>query len=55
MKIATWNVNSLTVRLPRLLDWLPANAPDIVCLQETKIEDAHFPARADRCAPDTTR
>jgi exodeoxyribonuclease III len=43
MKIATWNVNSLTVRLPRLLDWLPANAPDIVCLQETKIDDARFP------------
>ena len=43
MKIVTWNVNSLTVRLPRLLDWLPANAPDIVCLQETKIDDARFP------------
>ena len=43
MKIATWNVNSLTVRLPRLLDWLPANAPDVVCLQETKIDDARFP------------
>ena len=43
MKIATWNVNSLTVRLPRLLDWLPANAPDIVCLQETKVDDARFP------------
>lgn len=43
MKIATWNVNSLTVRLPRLLDWLAANAPDVVCLQETKIDDARFP------------
>jgi exodeoxyribonuclease-3 len=44
MKIATWNVNSLAVRLPRLLDWLPANAPDVVCLQETKIDDVRFPA-----------
>jgi len=43
LKIATWNVNSLTVRLPRLLDWLPANAPDVLCLQETKIDDARFP------------
>jgi exodeoxyribonuclease III len=43
MKIATWNVNSLTVRLPRLLDWLPANAPDVLCLQETKIDDPRFP------------
>ncbi len=46
MKIATWNVNSLTVRLPRLLDWLPANTPDVLCLQETKIDDARFPAEA---------
>ena len=44
MKIATWNVNSLRVRLPHLLDWLAANAPDAVCLQETKCEDATFPA-----------
>ena len=36
MKIATWNVNSLNVRLPRLVDWLAAQAPDVVCLQETK-------------------
>lgn len=43
MKIATWNVNSLTVRLPRLLDWLPAVQPDVLCLQETKMEDARFP------------
>lgn len=45
MKIATWNVNSLRVRLPHLLDWLAANSPDAVCLQETKCEDATFPAR----------
>ena len=44
MKIATWNVNSLKVRLPHLLDWLDAARPDIVCIQETKLEDARFPA-----------
>ena len=44
MKVATWNVNSLRVRLPHLLDWLAANLPDAVCLQETKCEDATFPA-----------
>jgi exodeoxyribonuclease-3 len=43
MKIATWNVNSLRVRLDQLLDWLRANAPDIVALQETKITDEAFP------------
>lgn len=43
MKLATWNVNSLKVRLPHLLDWLHAAAPDVVCLQETKLEDAKFP------------
>jgi exodeoxyribonuclease-3 len=46
MKIATWNVNSLNVRLPRLLAWLAAEAPDVVCLQETKLEDAKFPRQA---------
>ncbi|HEY6094645.1 MAG TPA: exodeoxyribonuclease III [Gallionellaceae bacterium] len=44
MKITTWNVNSLKVRLPHLLDWLAANPADVVCLQETKSEDANFPA-----------
>src|SRR5436190_3655848 len=43
MKLATWNVNSIKVRLPQLLDWLVAAQPDIVCLQELKIEDAKFP------------
>jgi len=43
MKIATWNVNSLKVRLPHLLDWLTTTQPDVVCLQETKMEDANFP------------
>ncbi|MGZ5035964.1 MAG: exodeoxyribonuclease III [Usitatibacter sp.] len=44
MRLATWNVNSLRVRLPHLLDWLASNAPDVVCLQETKCDDASFPA-----------
>jgi len=43
MKLATWNVNSLKVRLPQLLDWLAAVQPDVVCLQETKLEDGKFP------------
>jgi exodeoxyribonuclease-3 len=43
MKLASWNVNSLKVRLPQLLAWLAEQAPDIVCLQETKLEDANFP------------
>ncbi len=46
MIIATWNVNSLKVRLPHLLDWLEQRQPDVVCLQETKTEDANFPAAA---------
>lgn len=46
MKIATWNVNSIRARLPRLLDWLGRQQPDVVCLQETKVVDALFP-RAD--------
>ena len=43
MILAAWNVNSLNVRLPRLLAWLAASKPDIVCLQETKLEDHKFP------------
>ncbi|HQR50988.1 MAG TPA: exodeoxyribonuclease III, partial [Methylophilaceae bacterium] len=43
MKLATWNVNSLKVRLPHVLEWLAANQPDVLCLQETKLEDANFP------------
>jgi exodeoxyribonuclease-3 len=43
MKLATWNVNSLKVRLPQVIDWLAAHAPDALCLQETKTEDAGFP------------
>ncbi|MBI1942099.1 MAG: exodeoxyribonuclease III [Betaproteobacteria bacterium] len=43
MKLATWNVNSIKVRLPQLLGWLAAAAPDVVCLQELKAEEAKFP------------
>ncbi len=43
MKIATWNVNSLKVRLPQVLEWLSANPVDALCLQETKLQDADFP------------
>lgn len=43
MKIAAWNVNSLKVRLPHLLDWLASQQPDALCLQETKLEDHNFP------------
>lgn len=43
MKIATWNVNSLKVRLPHVLDWLAAHQPDALCLQELKLEDKNFP------------
>ncbi|MBS0587757.1 MAG: exodeoxyribonuclease III [Proteobacteria bacterium] len=43
MKIATWNVNSLKVRLPQVIDWLQANQPDMLCLQETKLTDENFP------------
>jgi len=43
MKIASWNVNSLNVRLPHLQEWLRLRAPDVVALQETKLEDAKFP------------
>ena len=43
MKVATWNVNSLKVRLPQVLDWLSANPVDALCVQETKLEDANFP------------
>ena len=43
MKLATWNVNSLAVRLPQLLDWLAANPVDVLVLQETKLSDDKFP------------
>ena len=46
MKLATWNVNSLKVRLPHVLDWLAANPVDVLCLQETKQQDSDFPQAA---------
>ncbi|HZT97307.1 MAG TPA: exodeoxyribonuclease III [Chloroflexota bacterium] len=44
MRIATWNVNSVTARLPRLLQWLELTRPDVLCIQETKVADDQFPA-----------
>jgi exodeoxyribonuclease-3 len=46
MKIATWNVNSLTVRLPQVLDWLNKHNPDVLALQEIKMLDEKFPLAA---------
>jgi exodeoxyribonuclease-3 len=46
MKVASWNVNSLKVRLPQVLDWLESEQPDLVGLQETKTTDENFPALA---------
>ena len=43
MKIATWNVNSIRTRLEHVLDWLQQNLIDVLCLQETKVEDEKFP------------
>jgi len=43
MKIATWNVNSLRVRLPQVIEWLTAHGPDVLALQETKVTDDVFP------------
>jgi exodeoxyribonuclease-3 len=54
MKLATWNINSLTVRLPQVLDWLAANPVDVLALQELKMTDDKFPheafARAGYCS-----
>jgi len=44
MKLATWNVNSIRARRDRVLEWMAANQPDVLCLQELKTEDADFPA-----------
>ncbi|MGO9489420.1 MAG: exodeoxyribonuclease III [Solirubrobacteraceae bacterium] len=43
MRIATWNVNSLPARMPRVLEWLELAQPDVLCLQETKVAEAAFP------------
>ena len=50
MKLATWNINSLNVRLPHVLDWVSKHQPDVLCLQETKLEDSKFPNEALRDA-----
>lgn len=46
MKVGTWNVNSLRVRLPHVLQWLEREQPDLLAMQETKIKDDEFPADA---------
>jgi exodeoxyribonuclease-3 len=46
VRIATWNVNSVTARLPRLLDWLGTAEPDVLCLQEIKTTEEAFPSDA---------
>jgi exodeoxyribonuclease-3 len=46
MLVATWNVNSLKARMPRVEDWLAQVRPDVLCLQETKLSDEAFPAAA---------
>jgi exodeoxyribonuclease III len=43
MRLATWNVNSIAARLPRVLEWLETVRPDVLCVQETKVADASFP------------
>jgi exodeoxyribonuclease-3 len=50
MKIATWNVNSLNVRLPHVLKWLLENPVDVLCVQETKLTDDKFPVAAIEAA-----
>ncbi len=48
MKIATWNVNSISVRLDQVLEWISGNRPDVLCLQEIKCVDEKFPANRFR-------
>lgn len=50
MKVATYNVNSVRRRLPIVLDWMTRHQPDVMCLQETKIQDHEFPVNAFRDA-----
>jgi len=50
MKLATWNVNSLKVRLPQVVDWTGKHRPDVLCLQETKLQNDQFPAVEIRTA-----
>src|SRR6266545_7143987 len=48
MRVATWNVNSVKQRVPRLLPWLDERRPDVVCLQETKLGDDAFSELLDK-------
>ena len=48
MKLVTWNINSIRARTEKLLTWLGNERPDVVCLQETKVEDSGFPLEALR-------
>lgn len=50
MKLATWNINSIRAREQRLATWLDREKPDVLCLQETKVEDAGFPSEVLRKA-----
>ncbi len=50
MKIATWNINSIRMRMERLVTWLATTKPDVLCLQEIKVEDSGFPTDALRAA-----
>src|SRR5437660_3602384 len=50
MRIATYNVNSIRQRLPIVLDWITEHKPDVMCLQETKVQDHDFPSEAFRKA-----
>lgn len=50
MRMVTWNVNSLSVRLPQVLEWLKVHQPDVVGLQETKLEDSYFPLEQIKAA-----
>ena len=46
MRLATWNVNSLTARMPRVTDWIESHQPDVLCMQETKQSNDKFPEKA---------
>jgi exodeoxyribonuclease-3 len=50
LKLVTWNVNSLKIRLPQVLDWITRQRPDVLCLQETKTENEKFPVAEIRAA-----
>jgi hypothetical protein len=55
LRIATWNVNSLTARLQHVLDWLAANPVDVLCLQDLKMSDDKFPLEVLRALRDWLR